>query len=75
MAFGILTDDRPRYDKAVQLFHATVAGYLKWGRGKFATNRLIGESTETLRDIYHTLFGEHSTHRLASIVHAATPQP
>ncbi|WIA43021.1 hypothetical protein OEZ86_009555 [Tetradesmus obliquus] len=57
MAFGILTDDRARYDRAVQLFHTTVAGYLKWGRGRWAANRLIGESTETLRDIYHTLFG------------------
>lgn len=57
MAFGILTDDRARYARAVQLFHTTVAGYFKWGRGRWAANRLIGESTETLRDIYHTLFG------------------
>jgi hypothetical protein len=57
MAFGILTDDRARYNKALQLFHTTVAGYFKWGRGRWAANRLIGESTETLRDIYHTLFG------------------
>ena len=57
MAFGILSDDRARYSKAVQLFHDTVGGTFKWGRGAWAANRLIGEGTETLRDIYHTLFG------------------
>lgn len=57
MAFGVLTDDAQRYNMAVDLYHTTVRGYFKWGRGRFAAGRLIGESTETLRDIYHTLFG------------------
>lgn len=57
MAFGILTNDQRRHAKAVELYHTTVHGYLKWGRRRFADGRLIGETTETLRDIYHTLFG------------------
>lgn len=31
--------------------------YFKWGRGAWAPGRIIGESTETLRDIYHFEFG------------------
>ncbi|KAF8063673.1 hypothetical protein HT031_003528 [Scenedesmus sp. PABB004] len=58
VAAGVVADDRGRYDAGVQLFHRTVAGFLKWGRGRWAEGgRLIGETTETLRDIYHTLFG------------------
>lgn len=29
----------------------------RFGRGTSAKGRMVGESTETLRDIYHTLFG------------------
>jgi hypothetical protein len=57
MAFGVLADDRARYEKGLALFRHTVDGYFKWGRGRFAAGRMIGEATETLRDIYHTLFG------------------
>lgn len=57
MAFGILTDDRARYDKGASLFQATVQDYFKWGQGSFADGRYIGECSETLRDIYHSQFG------------------
>lgn len=61
MSVAILSDDRPRYNKAVQLYHATVKDYFKWGRGKYRNYsgvlRVVGEATETLRDIYHTQFG------------------
>jgi hypothetical protein len=58
MSYGILTDNRARYDKGVQLLQATLQDYLKWGRGGFAeSGRMIGECSETLRDIYHSQFG------------------
>ena len=38
------------------MYRTTVQEYFKWGRG-YAPGRLLGEATETLRDIYHTLFG------------------
>lgn len=57
MAFGILTDSRDRYNKGATLFHTTVKDYFKWGQGDFATNRYLGECSETLRDIYHSQFG------------------
>eukprot|EP00879_Flechtneria_rotunda_P022507 GHRR01023758.1.p2 GENE.GHRR01023758.1~~GHRR01023758.1.p2 ORF type:complete len:279 (+),score=87.28 GHRR01023758.1:1347-2183(+) len=57
MALGILADDRARYNKGVKLYHATVADYLKWGRGSTAYNRILGECTETMRDMYHAQFG------------------
>jgi hypothetical protein len=65
VALGVLSDDRARYDKGVELYRATVNSYLKWGRGEYAAGRILGESTETFRDIYHTLFG------LGSLVQAA----
>lgn len=58
MSYGILTDDRTRYDKGVELYHATLEDYLKWGKGASAEGgRMIGECSETLRDIYHSQFG------------------
>lgn len=57
MAFGLLTDDKARYQKGIDLYKATVPDYFRWGKGAFAQNRLPGEATETLRDIYHTQFG------------------
>lgn len=61
MTVGILTDDKPRYDKAVGLYHATMQDYFKWGGGKYRNYsgvlRVVGEATETMRDIYHTQFG------------------
>ena len=65
MAAGALADDRPRYDKGVALFRSTMADYFKWGRGAYAAGRLVGEATETLRDVYHTTFG------LGSLLQAA----
>lgn len=58
MSYGILTDNRSRYDKGVKLFQETLKDYLKWGRGGFTEGgRIIGECSETLRDIYHSQFG------------------
>jgi hypothetical protein len=56
MAVGVLTDDKLRYRKAVNLYHATVRDYTKWGRAKGFRDggRVLGETSETLRDIYHT---------------------
>lgn len=66
MAFGALTDNRTLYDQGVALYRTTVADSFKWGRGAYAAGgRLVGESSETLRDIYHTEFG------LASLLQAA----
>ncbi|KAI8464660.1 MAG: chondroitin AC/alginate lyase [Monoraphidium minutum] len=65
MALGVLADDRARYDKGYALYRAVVEGYFKWGRGKWSRGRIIGETTETLRDVYHTLFG------LGSLIQAA----
>jgi hypothetical protein len=64
MAVGVLTEDRARYDKGLDLYRTTVQEYFKWGRG-YEKGRVLGEATETLRDIYHTLFG------LGSLLQAA----
>lgn len=52
----MLTNNRTRYDKGVGLHRITVEDYFKWGREPWAKGRIIGESSETLRDIYHTQF-------------------
>ncbi|GBF90830.1 hypothetical protein Rsub_03684 [Raphidocelis subcapitata] len=65
MAIGVLSDNRPRYEKGLELYRKTVQEYFRWGRGEWSKGRIIGESTETLRDIYHTLFG------LGSLIQAA----
>jgi hypothetical protein len=65
MAVGVLSDDRARYDKGLALYRKTVKEYFRWGRGEWAAGRTPGESTETLRDIYHTLFG------IGSLIQAA----
>lgn len=59
MSVGVLTNDNVRYRKAVRLYHATVRDYTKWGRAKGFRNagRVLGETSETLRDIYHTQVG------------------
>lgn len=57
MAFGILSDDSDRYLKAIQLFHHTVADYLKFGRiDTWKDGHVLGQCTETMRDIYHSEF-------------------
>jgi hypothetical protein len=65
MAVGVLADDKARYDKGLDVYRTTVQEYFKWGRNGYAPNRILGEATETLRDIYHTLFG------LGSLIQAA----
>jgi hypothetical protein len=62
MALGVLGNNRTMYNSGVSLFTSTVADYLKWGRGSFATqygniSRLPGECSETMRDMYHSQFG------------------
>ena len=59
------SDDHALYDKGLDLYRTTVESYFKWGRGGYAPGRLLGEATETLRDIFHTLFG------IGSLVQAA----
>eukprot|EP00775_Hariotina_reticulata_P010584 gene10584-10742_t len=56
MAVAILADDRARYNKSVKIYHDTVKDYFKWGKGQFSS-RLLGECTETLRDLFHSQFG------------------
>lgn len=56
MAVGVLGEDKARYQKGLAVYRRTVQEYFKWGRG-YAPGRILGEATETLRDIYHTLFG------------------
>lgn len=57
---GVLANDRTRYNKAVELYHATMKDYFKWGKGQHQHTaggwRSVGEASETLRDIYHTQF-------------------
>jgi hypothetical protein len=43
VAFGVLTDDEARYRKGLDLYHVTVGDYLRWGRGNFRSNRIVGE--------------------------------
>eukprot|EP00882_Tetradesmus_deserticola_P015228 GHRQ01016219.1.p1 GENE.GHRQ01016219.1~~GHRQ01016219.1.p1 ORF type:complete len:577 (+),score=184.85 GHRQ01016219.1:303-2033(+) len=61
ISFGVLADDRGRYNIGTELFMNATRDYLKWGRGMMSTvdgvQRIPGECTETLRDIYHAEFG------------------
>lgn len=62
ISFAVLTDDRPRYNTAMSLLRNATSNYLRWGRTPADTivngiERIPGECTETLRDIYHTQFG------------------
>lgn len=41
----------------MDLYHTTVGDYLRWGHGQYTAGRIAGETSETLRDIYHTSFG------------------
>lgn len=54
---AVLSDDRARWDKARRLFEVTVQRYLRWGKGVWAEGHVVGETTETQRDIYHTQMG------------------
>jgi hypothetical protein len=64
-SLGVLTDNRQLYSQGIALYKTTVNDYLKWGKVAFAAGRLVGETSETLRDIYHSLFG------LGSLLQAA----
>lgn len=57
MAVGALSDDRFRYEKGLALYRVVVDSYFRFGRGDFKEGHIVGEATETLRDVYHTLFG------------------
>jgi hypothetical protein len=62
MSFGFLTNDRSLYNKGKDLYMKTVTDYYRWGRpdcmtGPPETGRMLGECSETLRDIYHSQFG------------------
>lgn len=58
MSVALLTDDPPRFRKAVKLFNETLFSYLKWGKGDWAAGgRVPGECSETLRDVFHSEFG------------------
>jgi len=61
MSLAILSDNVTMYNQSETLFKATVDDYLRWGRGAYTTyqnvTRLLGECTETLRDIFHSQFG------------------
>lgn len=57
MAVGVLADNITTYSKGVALFNTTLSDYLKWGKGAYATARVLGECSETLRDMYHSQFG------------------
>lgn len=55
MAVGIMSDNSTLYEQGVELFKATSNSYFRWGRHQdFKQGRILGECTETLRDIYHT---------------------
>jgi hypothetical protein len=52
MSVAILNDDAALYNKAVSLFQATVKHYIRWGFDPATSaTRIIGECTETLRDV------------------------
>eukprot|EP00878_Enallax_costatus_P042382 GHUV01049721.1.p1 GENE.GHUV01049721.1~~GHUV01049721.1.p1 ORF type:complete len:100 (-),score=18.16 GHUV01049721.1:307-606(-) len=57
MAVGVLSDNTTTYSKGVDLFNTTVSDYLKWGKGSYTSGRVLGECSETLRDMYHSQFG------------------
>lgn len=61
MAVGVLSENITTYNRGVGLFNTVVAQYLRWGKDPYATGppsaRVLGEATETLRDMYHTQFG------------------
>lgn len=62
---AVLADDRARWDKAKVVFEETVQRYLRWGKDIWTTGHVLGESTETQRDIFHTQMG------LAGLLQAA----
>lgn len=58
MAVAVLSDDATLFNKASSLFTATTTNYFRWGRDPaYSAGRTLGECTETLRDVYHSLFG------------------
>jgi len=58
MAVGVLSDDKDLFTKGVELYAVTSTSYFRWGRYKgWTKGRLLGECSETLRDIVHAQFG------------------
>lgn len=64
-AVAVLSDDRARWNKARSVFDATVQRYLRWGKDVWAVDHVLGECTETQRDIFHSQMG------LAGLIQAA----
>lgn len=64
-AVAVLGDDRVRWSKARAVHQATVERYLRWGRGIWAPGHVLGECTETQRDLFHSQMG------LAGLLQAA----
>lgn len=56
-AVAVLSDDRGRWQKARTVFDMTVQRYLRWGKDMWAVGHVLGECTETQRDIFHTQMG------------------
>lgn len=71
ISFGVLADNKDRYKAGLELARTAIKDYLKWGRGSMATvdgvQRIPGECTETLRDIYHSEFGLGSALQAAEV--------
>ena len=62
ISFGSLTENRNRYNKGKDLFMRTLTDYFRWGKGNWTkgppeTTRMLGECSETLRDIDHSQMG------------------
>jgi hypothetical protein len=53
-AVAVLSNDRVRWDKAREVFDVTVRRYLRWGKDEWAVDHVLGECTETQRDIFHS---------------------
>lgn len=53
MALGVLADDKPLYQKGLQLARDTIADYYRWGN----KGKIPGFCSETMRDMYHSQFG------------------
>jgi len=63
IAFSFLTETSGHYyEKGKDLFMRTVTDYFRWGKGNWTkgppeTTRVLGECSETLRDIDHSQMG------------------
>eukprot|EP00878_Enallax_costatus_P022573 GHUV01023959.1.p1 GENE.GHUV01023959.1~~GHUV01023959.1.p1 ORF type:complete len:499 (+),score=71.25 GHUV01023959.1:332-1828(+) len=70
MAVDVLSDNINTYNKGVSIFNTVISKYLRWGKDPYAAGRVLGECSETLRDMYHTQFGLGGEQRLEKRMHA-----